>query len=145
MPDSEPIQPLSPLPEDSPETHLQAVEANRRELPEANPNGNNRAPNASDGGMERDSAHSGLEMPKLPGPIPPGDWPRGKYAATGGAVAAVALGSWALLTFWLTDWTLLNASAGLALGVWGLQSPRPRTAILGLGLNLLALLACLAM
>lgn len=87
-----------------------------------------------------DSANSGLASATLPG-----DWPRGKYAATGGAVGAVALGLWALITFWLTDWTMLNALVGLALGFWGLQSPRQKIARLGLGLNLLALLACLVL
>lgn len=79
--------------------------------------------------------------PKSPELILP-EWslPRANFAATGGAVTAVALGLWACLTGWLTDLTILNALLGLAMGFWGLKSPRKRLALFGIGLNLLAIL-----
>jgi hypothetical protein len=70
-----------------------------------------------------------------------GDWglPQANFAATGGAVAALALGLWSGLTCWLTPWTAVNAVLGLAMGIWGLKSPRKRIAVGGIGLNLIAI------
>ena len=51
--------------------------------------------------------------------------------------AAVVLGVWSILGSLLTYWSIINGILGLALGVWGLTSKRPRTAWIGIVLCLI--------
>ncbi len=75
----------------------------------------------------------------------PASWSltRAQQAAIGGAVASLALGLWAAATSWLSGWSLINALAGLVLGLWGLQSPRKALAAIGIACSLLALVIIL--
>ena len=57
-------------------------------------------------------------------------------AANGGAVGALVLGIWSILGSLLTFWSLINGILGLALGIWGLRSKRPRMAWIGIFLCL---------
>ncbi len=57
-------------------------------------------------------------------------------AANGGAVGALVLGIWSILGSLLTYWSLINGILGLALGIWGLRSKRPRMAWIGIVLCL---------
>lgn len=61
-------------------------------------------------------------------------WPTpiDNHAATGGAVGSVALGVWSIIAAFITPWSMINAVLGSFLAIWGLQSPRTRTAITGL-------------
>jgi hypothetical protein len=65
-------------------------------------------------------------------------------AANGGAVGAVVLGVWSILGSTLTSWSLINAVLGLAMGLWGLSSKRPRTAWIGIVLSVLGAFLSLA-
>ena len=60
-------------------------------------------------------------------------------AAQGGAIAALMLGLMSVIASFYTVLAAIPAALGLALGVWGLFSPRRGPAILGL------LLCCLAL
>jgi hypothetical protein len=64
-------------------------------------------------------------------------------AAKGGAVAAMVLGSWALIGAFITNWSLINALLGLVLGLWGLSSRHSRWAGIGMVLCVISLLLCL--
>ena len=63
-------------------------------------------------------------------------------AAKGGAVGALVLGCLAVFGAFITQWSLFNAVVGLALGLWGLSSNMPRTAILGIVLCGIGFLLC---
>ena len=55
------------------------------------------------------------------------------------AVAALALGLFSLIASFFTVMATVTAAVGVALGVWGLYSPRRKPAVVGL------LLCCLAL
>ena len=65
--------------------------------------------------------------------------PRHLSAAQGGAIAALVLGLMTTVASFYTALAAIPAALGLALGAWGLFSPRRGPAILGLLLCLLAL------
>ena len=60
-------------------------------------------------------------------------------AAQGGAIAALVLGLMSLVASFYTELAAIPAALGLALGAWGLFSPRRGPAILGLLLCFVAL------
>ncbi len=57
------------------------------------------------------------------------------YAAIGGAVTSVFLGSWSIIAGLLTPWSILFALIGGFFGTWGLFSPRRKLAVIGLCLS----------
>lgn len=65
------------------------------------------------------------------------------FAAVGGSVAAVIVGSWGLLALTFTSWSFFNGLIGLPLGIWGLASANRKLAVLGIGLCLLTMLLAL--
>ncbi len=65
------------------------------------------------------------------------------FAAVGGSVAAVIIGSWGLLALTFTSWSFFNGLIGLPLGIWGLASANRKLAVLGIGLCLLTMLLAL--
>lgn len=52
--------------------------------------------------------------------------------AKGGAVGAIVLGTLAIAGSFLTGYSAINAVIGLLMGLWGLSSPKPKLALIGL-------------
>ncbi len=67
---------------------------------------------------------------------------RENVAASGGAVASVVLGIWAIVGSFLTSWSVINAILGLFLGTWGLSSPKRRLSLFGMFLSSVGVLFC---
>ena len=65
-------------------------------------------------------------------------------AAKGGAVAALVLGLLAVFGAFITQWSLFNAVIGMVLGLWGLGSSMPRTAVVGILLCGIGFFLCVA-
>jgi hypothetical protein len=63
-----------------------------------------------------------------PPPIP-------NVAAIGGAVASCLLGTLALVGVLLTPFSIVNGVLAIPLGLWGLNSPKRRLALIGIGLG----------
>lgn len=57
---------------------------------------------------------------------------RGNFAAVGGAVGSCVLGVWSILGSLVTPFSAINGLIGVALGLWGLRSPRYKLSILGI-------------
>jgi len=52
--------------------------------------------------------------------------------AKGGAVGAIVLGTLAIAGSFLTGYSAINAVIGFLMGLWGLSSPKPKLALIGL-------------
>lgn len=70
----------------------------------------------------------------VPG-LPPQNDGLGHYSAIGGAVASLALGTWSIVSSWLTPLGIINSILGIGFGIWGLKSPRRRIALTGIVLS----------
>lgn len=66
------------------------------------------------------------------------------YTARGGAVAALALGFITFIGGFFTGFAFLNGILGIGLGIWGLNSTKKRTALIGIGICILGMFVTLA-
>lgn len=67
-------------------------------------------------------------------PNPPPLYASENLAATGGAVGALVLGIWSVVSGFVSDWNIVNSGLAVGLGLWGMRSPRPMLALAGISL-----------